>query len=235
VIVLAWAAVLQSEPVTATSQTQLDSSAVQAGRLHRGWMLVFAAVMTARMLGFALLPMLLVQAPALLVGLSPTLAHLVLTAPLLPAWLYFTIALATSIVQNGLAYGFGLALGQRATMWLEGQGAATHGATTRVLRWMQLAAPVVLIAMAGPPIAALAGVAKVRWGVFVVAMVAAQLLWVGACWWFGAAVTEQIETIRSFVAAYLIELSLLALALVGGRALWRRHKRRRAVAQRLGG
>jgi membrane protein DedA with SNARE-associated domain len=64
-------------------------------------------------------------------------------------------------------------------------------------------------------------------------MLAAQLVWVGACYFFGAAVTEQVELVRAFVAVHLIELTALALALVGGRQLWKWQKRQRAVAERL--
>lgn len=181
--------------------------------------------MGARMLGLALVPVLLVEAPVVLVVLSPILAHLVLTGAILSPLVYFSAAIGTSIVQSLIAYGFGLALGRRAQMWLEGQGAATHGATTRVLKWMKVAAPVVLIAMAGPPICALAGVARVRTAVFMVSMVVAQFLWVGLCFWFGAAVTEQIEQVRAFVGRHMIELTAAGLVLVGGRWLWRRRAR----------
>jgi membrane protein DedA with SNARE-associated domain len=185
--------------------------------------------------GLALLPVLLVQAPLILLLLSPILAHLVLTGAILPPTTYFLVGLATSIVQSLIAYWFGLQLGERARMWLEGRGAATHALTTRVLGWMKKAAPVVLIAMAGPPVCALAGVAKVRAAVFYPAMLAAQLLWIGLCYWFGAAVTEQVELVREFVARHLIELTAIAVALVGGRQLWKWRRRQRALAQRLEG
>jgi membrane protein DedA with SNARE-associated domain len=190
-------------------------------------------VMGARLTGLALLPVLLVQAPVILLLLSPILAHLVLTGAILSPWTYFLVGLATSIVQSLIAYWFGLQLGERARLWLEGRGAATHALTTRVLGWMKKASPLVLLAMAGPPVCALAGVAKVRPAVFYPAMLLAQLVWIGLCYWFGAAVTEQVELVREFVALHLIELTAIALALVGGRQLWKWRRRQRAVAQRM--
>jgi membrane protein DedA with SNARE-associated domain len=201
--------------------------------LQERWLVAFTVVMGARVTGLALLPVLLVQAPLILLILSPILAHLVLTGAILPPWSYFLGGLATSIVQSLIAYWFGLQLGERARLWLEGRGAATHALTTRVLGWMKKAAPVVLFAMAGPPVCALAGVAKVRAAVFYPAMLAAQLFWVGICYWFGAAVTEQVELVREFVARHLIELTAIALALVGGRQLWKWRRRQQAVAERL--
>jgi membrane protein DedA with SNARE-associated domain len=205
------------------------------GRLQKRWIIAFTAVMGARVTGLALLPVLLVQAPLILLLLSPILAHLVLTGAILSPWLYFSVGLATSIVQSLIAYWFGLQLGERAQLWLEGRGAATHALTTRVLGWMKKAAPVVLIAMAGPPVCALAGVAKVRASVFYPAMLFAQVLWIGLCYWFGAAVTEQVELVREFVALHLIELTAIAVALVGGRQLLKWRRRQQAVAQRFEG
>lgn len=203
------------------------------GPLQKRWVIAFSVVMGARLTGLALLPVLLVQAPVILLLLSPILAHLVLTGAILPPWTYFLVGLATSIVQSLIAYWFGLQLGERARLWLEGRGAATHALTTRVLGWMKKAAPLVLLAMAGPPVCALAGVAKVRAVVFYPAMLLAQLVWIGLCYWFGAAVTEQVELVREFVARHLIELTAIALALVGGRQLWKWRRRQQAVAQRL--
>jgi membrane protein DedA with SNARE-associated domain len=195
----------------------------------RAWFAAFAGVMGARGVGLALLPVLLVEAPAMLVLLSPILAHLVLTGPVLPAWIYFTIGIGSSIVQGALAYHFGLALGDKARIWLEGRGAATHAATTRILKWMERAAPLVLLAFAGPPICALAGVSRLRALVFYPVMILSQFLWVGACYLFGAAVTEQLELVHQFVETHVVELSAIAIAWVGGTWLWRRHRRRKAA------
>lgn len=223
----------ESEAGGAEGTEEADRHAVANGRLQKRWIVAFTIVMGARATGLALLPVLLVEAPLVLLLLSPILTHLVLTGAILSPWLYFSVGIGTSIVQSLIAYWFGLRLGERAQLWLEGRGAATHALTTRVLGWMKKAAPVVLIAMAGPPVCALAGVARVRAAVFYPAMLVAQLLWVGACYWFGAAVTEQVEDVRRFVALHLIELTALALALVGGRQLWKWQKRQRAVAERL--
>ncbi len=202
-------------------------------RLQKRWVVAFSVVMGARLTGLALLPILLVQAPLVLLVLSPILAHLVLTGAILSPWTYFSAGMATSIVQSLISYWFGLQLGERARVWLEGRGAATHAATTRVLGWMKKAAPLVLLTFAGPPVCALAGVSRVRGAVFYPAMVVAQLVWVGLCFWFGAAVTEQVEQVREFVGRHLVELTVAAIALVGGRQLWKWWQRQQAVAQRM--
>jgi membrane protein YqaA with SNARE-associated domain len=195
----------------------------------RAWLAVFGTLMGGRALGLALLPLLLVQAPAVLLLLSPMLAHLVLTGPLLGPVVYFASALAASILQGAVAYQFGLALGDKARIWLEGRGAATHAATTRLLAWLERAAPVVLLAFAGPPVCALAGVSRLRAIVFYPVMVVAQVLWVGLCYVFGTAVTEQLEQVHGFVETYVVELSAVAVCWVGGSWLYKRHRRRKAA------
>lgn len=195
----------------------------------RAWLAVFAGVMGCRAIGLALLPVLLVQAPVVLLVLSPILAHLVLTGPLVTPWVYFPVAIASSIVQGAIAYHFGLALGDKARIWLEGRGAATHALTTRVLRWMEFAAPIVLLLFAGPPICALAGVSRLRPAVFYPVTSAAQLLWVSLSFLFGAALTEQLELVYAFVQVHVLELSLVAIAWVGGSYLWRRQRQRKAA------
>jgi membrane protein YqaA with SNARE-associated domain len=195
----------------------------------RAWFAAFGALMGGRALGLALLPMLLVRAPALLLLLSPMLAHLVLAQPLLEPLPYFAAALAGSILQGAIAYQFGLALGDKARIWLEGRGAATHPATTWTLAWMKRAAPLVLLTLAGPPVCALAGVARVRPVVVYPIMVLAQVIWVGACWLFGSAVPEQLAQIHTFVETHVVELSIVAGIWVGGTWLWKRHRRQRAA------
>lgn len=195
----------------------------------RAWLAAFAGVMGMRALGLALLPVLLVEAPALLLVLSPMLANLVLAGPVLGPVLFFAAGLAGSILQGAIAYHFGLALGEKARIWLEGRGAATHAATTWILVWLERAAPLVLLAMAGPPVCALAGVARLRAIVFYPVMIVAQVLWVGACFLFGAAVTEQLELIYAFIEAHVLELSVLGIVWVGGGWLWKRHRRRKAA------
>jgi membrane protein YqaA with SNARE-associated domain len=195
----------------------------------RAWLAAFGGIMGCRALGLALLPLLLVQAPIVLLALSPILAHLILTAPVITPWVYFPVAIGASIFQGAVAYHFGLALGDKARIWLEGRGTATHALTSRVLRWMEFAAPLVLLLMAGPPICALAGVSRLRAAVFYPVTTVAQVLWVSACFWFGAAVTDQLQLVYVFVETHVLELSIVGIVWVGGSYLWKRHRRRRKV------
>ncbi len=213
--------------VSDPSQTPSNAPSSPPPGVTRAWLAGFGAVMGARAIGLALLPVLLVEAPALLLLLSPMLTHLVLAGPVLGPLVYFVAALASSIIQGAVAYEFGLALGDKARIWLEGRGAATHAATTRLLRWLERAAPLVLIAFAGPPVCALAGVSRLRAVVFYPVMIVAQVLWVGACYLFGAAVTEQLALVYAFVETHVVELSALALTWVGGGWLLKRRRARR--------
>ena len=195
----------------------------------RAWFAAFGTLMGGRAVGLALFPVLLVEAPALLLVVSPMLTHLVLAQALLGPVAFFAAGLAGSVLQGAVAYHFGLALGDKARIWLEGRGAATHQATTRLLAGLERAAPLVLLLFAGPPVCALAGVSRVRAWMFYPVMILAQVLWIGACWVFGAALPEQLAEIHAFVKAHVLELSVLAVVWVGGTWLVKRHRRRKAA------
>jgi membrane protein DedA with SNARE-associated domain len=195
----------------------------------RRWLAGFGALMVARGISVAFLPSLLVAAPLVLLCLLPTATYLILTAPLLDLWVYYTAAMVASTLQSMVGYYFGLALGERARTWLEGRGAATHRATDRILRWLERAAPLVLLLLPSLIPCTLAGVARVRGWLFYPAMILGHLLWVAACQIFGSAVTDQISMVREFIAAHLIELSAVTLVAVGGQYLWRRWRARRSL------
>jgi membrane protein DedA with SNARE-associated domain len=204
-----------------------------SSRLAKPWIIAFAAVMVSRGAGVALLPLLLVEAPAVLVSISPVVADLLLAAVSMPAWLYFVAATTSSLVHSTIAYEFGAVLGKRAQVWLEGWGAVPHGVAERILRWMKRAAPIVVVALGSVSVCAFAGVSRLRRAVFYPTMIVGQIGWVFACFWFGAALSEPLAVVRAFIESHVLELTAVGLVWVGGGELWRRHRRRRKLAEHL--
>ncbi len=188
----------------------------------RRWLGAFGTVLGMRGLGLAFLPVLLVQAPIILVVLAPLAAYLVLAAPRVAPWAYFVGAMTASVLHSAIAYQCGVVLGDKAQDWIEHRGGSTHAAVERISWWLKRAAPLVLLFSPGPIVCALAGAAGVRGWVFHPTQILAHALWISACFWFGAAVTEQLDAVHHFFETYLIELSLVALFGAGGRYLWTR-------------
>lgn len=189
------------------------------------WLAAFGVVLGSRALGLAFLPFLVVQAPLALVVMAPMAAYLVLAAPSLDPWVYFGAALASSVTHSAVGYEFGAKVGDKAQVWLEERGNTNHGALMRISRWLERAAPLVLLFMPGPVVCSLAGVARVRRFVFYPTQLIAHALWIAACLWFGSAVTDQLDAVNAFFEAHLLELSIVALLGAGGRYLWKRSRR----------
>ena len=152
-----------------------------------------------------------------------------LAVPLLTSWVYFLVAMVASTVQTAIAYQFGRALGGRALTWLEGKGMASHAMTTRVLGWLERAAPLVLVTLPGLIVCALAGVARVKPKLFYPLIFVGNVIWVAGCFVFGAALTEQLDALHGFIAEHLLALSLVAAGWVVLQSLWSRWRRRRAA------
>lgn len=207
----------------------------EAEGLHGGWYFAIASVTVARGVAIALLPPLLVKAPAVLVALSPAAADLVLAAPLMEPWLFFVIGMVAAIAQSAIAFHFGRALGTTALVWLEARSLGARSMTSRLRKWIERAAPLVLLLTPGPTASALAGVSGVRAWWFYPVITVANAAWTIACYVFGSALTEQLDTLYAFIGAHVLELTVVAVTLVGGQTLWARRRRRKAAQRELGG
>jgi membrane protein DedA with SNARE-associated domain len=183
------------------------------------WATAFALFTIIRVVGTAFAPALLAHAPVVLIITSPFLAHLVLTAPLLSAALYFPVAIAVSIIHCWVGYAFGRAFGQTALEWLETHTPLSQRRMALLQRWLDRSAPVVLFAFPGPIPATLAGAGGIGPLKFYSLMITAQITWVTACYLLGASLLDSIETVRRFVADHVILLTVLFTAAVIGRQL----------------
>lgn len=215
------------------SSPALDVADAAPKRLHSGWYAVIAAITLSRGLAIALLPLLLVEAPLILIVMSPTAADLVIAAPLLEPWVYFTGAMVAALVQCALAYHFGRALGQQALIWLQSRSAGAKRTTTRLLGWLEKATPLVIVSIPGLTVSVLAGLSGVRARRFYILIVLGNLLWTIGCFAGGSALTDQLEKLYSFVGNHMVELTLVAATVVGAQLLWSRWRRKQAAEKAL--
>ena len=214
----------------ALPQTLDESSEapVAGGRLAGGWFVAIVIITLGRAVAVALLPPLLLEAPALLILISPAAADLVIAAPLLPAWLYFSAAMVGALVQTAIAYNFGQALGERALVWLQSRSAGAKRSTTRILGWLERGTVAVILATPGLTVSALAGVSGVPPRRFYPLLVLGNLLWTVGCFVFGAALTDQLELLYAFVGKYAPELTVGAASIVVIQFVWSKLRQRRA-------
>ncbi len=205
-----------------------ESENEQVSPQSKRWLLAgFALMLAMRACGTAFSPALLAYAPAGLIALSPFVPHLIITAPLLPAALFFPLAILVSLAQSWLGYLFGRSFGPWAIQWLSEHTPANQERLEQLLGLVERAAPVVLLALPGPMLATIAGVARVSPRRMFLLMIVAQLFWVSAAYLLGASLAQWIEAIQAFALSYALPLTLVFCAAVATwHALTRARKRR---------
>ncbi len=180
-----------------------------------------------RVLGAALLPILFAHFPLGLVILSPFIVNLVLVAPLVPAAVYFPVALVVTTAQALVGFHFGATHGTRALDWILGRlPFVSRELADRFLEVVRRLSIPAVFALPGPVLGTVAGVAGVRKNIFHLLVVPAQLAWISATYFVGEALLLYIEIVRDFVLGYAIELTAITAGLAAARGLWLRYRRR---------
>ena len=189
----------------------------------------FPAMVSGRVLGAAISPLLFAHLPPLLIAMSPFLIHLVAVAPLVDPVVYFPIALVVTILQALIGFYFGNRFGQKALDWVMERVPVPEKFVDWLLDLVRRTSMVAVFTFPGPVVATVAGVAGMRPKLFNWLVVPAQAFWVVAAYLLGEALFEYIAIAREFVVAYAIELTGLTAALVGARLaykFWRKQRRR---------
>lgn len=184
--------------------------------------LAFPAMVGGRVLGAALSPMLFAHAPALLIALSPFLVHLVFVAPLVPAAVYFPIALAITTLQCVIGYAFGSTFGPRAQQWLVERTPLSQARAEMFLGLVRRTSVFAMFAVPGPILGTIAGVAGIKRRTFGLAVFPAQAIWVTAAYFVGEALLEWIAIARGFAVQHAFKLTAATLTIVAGRWLYNR-------------
>lgn len=206
--------------MTTTASRPILSARQQAALLFATGVLAACSA-----LGTALSPYLLVEKPLLLLALNPAGRHLVLVSASVEPW----HAVIVSAVRRGLALSamFGLAyvygrsaldwVGQRKP-WVERALDRLEQAYAKVGVWLVVFAPFVLVA-------AFAGLARMRWWVFLLAIAPGQFAVVYAVLEFGDSVSQWTAPILAFAAQYPLQCTSVFVAFVVVQQLVSRRRR----------
>lgn len=186
------------------------------------------ATLVASGVGTALAPTLLVESPATLIALDPRPTNLVLTAPALPALLFFAIGLVRWFVADPFLFVLGREHGPAALAWLEPRSGAMGRWFLRVMvRSIERAAIPVLFLFPGPLVCLLVGVQqRMTLLRFSVVNLTGSAVILAVLREFGARLAVPIAALTAFVAEHIASLTLItsAFVAVGLAVRWRRRR-----------
>lgn len=200
----------------------------ELNRLRTAVFALLSVVTLASLLGTALAPYLLVEAPLLLVAISPAAHHVVLAAASVDPVPLVAVASARRVLTCISAYGLGFLYGRGALGWVE----ARHPRLARLVGWVERLfarwGVWLLLPAPTPTVALLAGVARTRFVLFVIAATLGQVVWNAATVSVGDALAVWTDRLTSFLGTHLFESTLVCVALVALQQAWARLVRRRS-------
>lgn len=177
-------------------------------------------------IGVALSPYLLVAHPLLLVAMSPVGRHVALAAPAVDPTLLVVITVVRRVIGEFASYGLGVLYGYAAVQWMEARSPRLGS----FVRWveslfMRFGAPLLVIAPAHS-LALVAGAARVRALAVAVYLTVGETLWVIGTTYFGGYIAGWTKQLTGFFSSYMLESTLICVALVLARVAWGWRKRR---------
>lgn len=183
-------------------------------RLRAAILGLLTFVTLAGLLGTALSPYLLVKNPLLLVVISPAAHHVALAAASTEPTLLIAVATLRRVLTGLGAYGLGLLYGPAAVSWLEQR----HARLGRFVRFLERVLArwgvVVLMLAPAPSMALLAGAARIRLVLFLVAVSIGHALWNTLTYYVGDAFARSTDALTVFLREHLVESTLACIALV---------------------
>jgi membrane protein DedA with SNARE-associated domain len=174
----------------------------------------FVLMMTGRIVGAAISPLLLAHAPLVLLVLSPVIAHLVVVAAFSEAFWYYSVAVTIMIAHCLLGFFLGRMQGPLIVKFLARKGIASENKLQQLLTPLRVSAPLLVFVVPGPVVCALAGASAVPRRTFLPALVGAQVLWAVLCRLFGQALLGRIATMREGIVRHAIPLTVVTVLVV---------------------
>lgn len=175
---------------------------------------LFVALTVASLLGTALSPYLLVKSPLLLVALSPAAHHVALAAASVEQAPLIVVATLRRVLAGLSAYGLGYLYGRAAIQWVEQR----HPRLARLVRFVERLfarfGVALLVIAPAPTIAVLAGAARSRLSVFLLALTLGHALWNTVTQYLGDSFARRTDLITAFLGEHLLESTLVCMAVV---------------------
>jgi len=175
---------------------------------------LFVAVTVASLLGTALAPYLLVKSPLLLVALSPAAHHVAMAAASVAPVPLIAVATLRRVLTGLGAYGLGYLYGHAAVAWLE----VRHPRLARLVRFVERLfarfGVAVLVVAPAPTIAVLAGAARSRLGLFLLALTLGHAIWNTITQYLGDTFARRTDLLTAYLDEHLLESTLVCVGVV---------------------
>lgn len=176
-------------PLTSGVWPFIDNLLVK-NRSTQFWAAVFGAIIISRFLGFFLSPLLLSQAPILLLLLSPMVFHLGLVANFLPPVEYYLVAITVPIFHSFSGYFLGRDLGAAAHNWCLKNYPTQKRKLGLLSRWVERSSVISILLFPGPFLSVLIGSFAMSWKKFFVLSIGSQILWTVLCKFVGTSLFD---------------------------------------------
>lgn len=173
-------------------------------RIARLSLTALGVLSAGSLLGVAFSMYLVNHFPLLLVGLSPLGRHLWLVAPIVDPVALVLVIVTRRMLFYTASFHLGRALGPQGIVWVEAR-AAWLG---RFVRWLERlferASYVVVLAMTGPTVSALAGISGMRAAVFTALATTGLVIRVVIVIFLAEEIREYIEVVLAWIDRYWI-------------------------------
>jgi membrane protein DedA with SNARE-associated domain len=175
---------------------------------------LFVAVTLASLVGTALAPYLLVKGPLLLVALSPAAHHVALAAAAVEPLPLIVVATLRRALTGLAAYGLGYLYGRAAIQWLAQRHPRLARLVDLVERLFARFGVALLIVAPVPSIAVLAGAARRRLSVFLLALLLGLASWTTLTQYLGDTFARSTDLLTAFLGEHLLESTLVCVGFV---------------------
>jgi membrane protein DedA with SNARE-associated domain len=184
----------------------------------------------AGIVGNALFPTLLSDAPALVPALTTRADRLLLVVPLVPGGVFLSVALIRELIGDPLFYLFGRRYGDVGIRWIEQRSGPNSRWLRTIERLFRRGAYVVVAVWPINVVCVLAGATKMRPLAFFSLNITGTVVRIALIFWLGDVLADPLRDIASFIATYqwyLTPITFLAVAV----SLWRQGRRGRGPVE----
>ncbi|MFI5048127.1 MAG: hypothetical protein ACHQIG_13755 [Acidimicrobiia bacterium] len=175
----------------------------------------------------AIWPSLLESAPAVLLAATSSMTRVLLVQPLVPAVVFFVIAIARILLLAPLYFSFGSEYGDAALRWGEQRLGGSSTMISKFERGFRRAGRPLVACWWSPIVAIMAGATGMRARVFFPLIVVGAVGRVSAIYFIGDWLAEPLTAISSFIGRYTLILTPLTIALTVFQIWYSRRRGRR--------
>jgi len=184
--------------------------------------LAFSSAQVAK----AMWPTLLTEAPWTLLAMSSSTTRMLLVQPLVPARVFFGLALARPLLLVPLYYWFGRCYGDAALRWVESKLGPDSRAIARVEHYFRRFSYALVAWSPNGAVSVMAGATRMRARTFFLVAAIGTVVKVTIVYYLGDALSAPLHDIADFVGRYQWYLTPITFVLVAIQLVNRRRKNR---------